>query len=1153
MCDTVALINKYKHTGMGTMLREWEQDLRRVIQKTDAPFLGLMGDSLSSQARTGIAEAISEDPTIEGYIRRLYRYPALFAVHLTYAVMSGMGQSGNYDLYRHICAAAQLKMEPGVDDREALWGAFRTAVLQIGLEVSPRTSGHHFMADTYLRQVGVPIAFADDLAERMLFFAKTAGLPDADDPDGITRWQAALDTKLVAPFSRVAQRAVAFDTQGFYTRTFIKVYESDGSLNGENRLEQAMARAFEVLGRGGRLRRAALPFLVFNFNGMGVFVPAAESPRNIEVIVDGDRQTFNAGMADELFHITDPLPLCISVNDSASQQTIQYEVWGDEKSNRMLLFNEQGRLKGRAQLGMADALVLPPGKYTALCRFEPTGIQAEEVSDEPRIFSFPIFLHPGEQRVFANGPAALTLQGEGRLLAIWSGSTKGTKDSVEFNFGPLSLDLEFPVDWLTAAAVEFEVVLSNAPDATPTAFPVEADIEGHASFVVSNTPWYSSLQPGLSRILAEIRRRGESRTLLRTSVLYWSGLESVSSSLKFQLSRPPLNLLDKHSENFAVTDIQIKPKDNISRHLSLSFQLDSRRVQTLVWNAPGVFVEVTRLNEAGTRTSTKRSLGSTEVVSLTSSKQIVVSSSESGELSVGDWTQMTDFSRQTSKQLSASFLASRITPQSQVLTFRALGTTVNLPLLKLVQPHSIDSISDKVVDGQLLVKLESTAEIDAILVKANELLSGLDIEIEIPANNPDLTNWRLGRARLMTLPKAEGGFVSSLFISFDQQDASAWTFRFDGKIAGIWGHLQNQRLDQFAAGFLCDESGAPASYSKLSEKLKELSDKQSLVIFRRLNDALLPCYALESWTSMRWLSKTWAELVERWTDKEGEGITDLIDMACSRPPEDAAPSWMPQLYVGADLPGVFAANAVTYRQVNEVGHPLAKSLRAIAQVSKAYPAVFGDLLHLCVAMGFSNFPAIARGAAPKNFSVESYVQALRQVESSSFDFVRLEDSTFMPDSGDFLGPIHFRWAKVRLKASYENTLDGNSIRRGQAIGLCLYFRKVMPTINGAAFPRLKGIRPYIEPWPVTDDEFMSSDVAQQNENLANIQHFLSMFALHCRAAERNPNSLKSLMTTLKASELPVEACIAYLLQVGDSFFAYFLLLWEVALKGEQAT
>ena len=1135
------------------MLSEWEQDLRRVIQRSETPFLGLMGDALAPQVRAAIDAAIALDPTIENFNSLLYKFPALFAVHLTSEIMSGMGQTGNYDLYRHVLSAAKLTTDLSPDDRFNLWGAFRSAVLHLGLEVAPKTSGHHFMADTYLRQVGVPIAFADDLAERMLVFAKTAGLPDADDPDGITRWQTALDTKLVAPFSRVAQRAVAFDTQGFYTRTFIKVYESDGSLNSANRLEQAMARAFEVLGRGGRLRRAALPFLVFNFGGLGVFVPAGDSPRSIDVDVDGDIQTFNVGMADELFHIPDALPLLVSVSDSASQQTIQYEVWGDEKPNRLLLFNEQGRLKGRAQLGMADPLVLPPGKYMALCRFEPTGVQVEEVSEEPRLFSFPVFLHPGEQQVFANGPAKLTLQGEGRLLAIWTGSTKGTKDSVEFNFGPLQLDLEFPVDWLTNSGGAFEVVLSNASGAAPTAFPIDADSQGHAHFDVSGTAWYSSLRPGLSRILAEIRRRGEARALLRTSVLYWSGLVSISSSLKFQLSSPLQNLLEKYCENFTVTESQIKPKDNVSRHLSLSFQLDSRRVQTLVWNAPGVFVEVTRLNEAGTRSTTKRPLGSTEVVSLTSSKQIVVSSSESGELSLGDWTLMADFSRQTSKSLAASFLASRITAQSQVLTFRALGTTVNLPLLKLVQPHSIDSIVDKVVDGQLLVKLESTAEVDAILVKARELLSGLDIEFELAANNNEWTNWRMGRARLMTLPKSDGGFTSSLYIAFDQQPASAWTFRFDGRIAGMWGHLQNQRLDQFATGFLCDETGAQAGFSKLSTSLSELTDRQSLVVFVRLNEELLPCYSLESWTSMRWLSKAWDDLVQRWTTHENEGITDLVAMACARPPEDAALSWMPQMYIGANLPGIFAAEADVCRQVNEIGHPLAKSLRAIAQVSKVYPAVFGDLLHVCVAMGFSNFPAIARGAPPKNFSLETYTQGLRQVESSNFDFVRLEDSTFMPDAGDFLGPIHVRWAKSKLVTAYVDTLEGNSIRRGQAMGLCLYLRKVMPTINGSTLPRLKGTRPYIEPWPLPEDDCIASDVAQQNENLAHIQHFLSLFALHCRAAARTPDSLKSIMTTLKSSELPVDACIAYLLQVGEAFFAYYLLLWEVALKGEQAT
>jgi hypothetical protein len=227
------------------MLVDREVELRALVKRSDAPFLGLLGETISKDAQVEIDGAISSDSTIDGYIRLLYRYPALFSIHLTSTLMAGMGQTGNFELYPHIRKALQLSKELTVDETEALWLAFRRAALGLGLEVSPRVSGHHYMADTYLRQAGVPLAFADDLAEKMLSFAKSAGLPDGDDPEGIIRWQAALELKLGPPFSRVAQKAVTFDTQGFYTRCFIKVHESGSASQSANTLEHAMAKAFE--------------------------------------------------------------------------------------------------------------------------------------------------------------------------------------------------------------------------------------------------------------------------------------------------------------------------------------------------------------------------------------------------------------------------------------------------------------------------------------------------------------------------------------------------------------------------------------------------------------------------------------------------------------------------------------------------------------------------------------------------------------------------------------------------------------------------------------------------------------------------------------------------------------------------------------------
>lgn len=1137
------------------MLSTWEQELRVVIQKSDAPFLGLLGEALSPEVQVGVTSAIAIDRTVEGYVRLLYRYPALFAIHLTSTLMAGMGQTGNFDLYRHIRTVLQRDVVPTTDEREGLWSAFREAVLRLGLEVSPRTSGHHYMADTYLRQVGVPLAFADDLADKMLIFAKTAGLPDGDDPDGIARWQSALESRLLPPFSRVAQKAVAVDTQGFYARFFLKVHESGGASPGANPLEQAMAKAFEKLSGGGRFRRAAVPYLALNDGSLGVFVPGAESARTIEITVDGLPRSYPVGLEDEFLRISEPLPYVVAVRDEGSQLATQYDVWRDDKPNRMLVFTKTGRLKGWAQLGMEDTLILPPGDYTALSRFHPTGLNVEALSEAPRLYTFPVFLHPGQQQLLSNGPAVLTLQGEARPLALWKGPVRGTKELVEFNYGQLGLDLEFPLDWLAVSSGQFEVFLfSNTCDASAVV-PVVADEKGCVTLSVSDASWRDTLPPGLSRILAEIKRPGEVRALLRTSVLFWNGLEAVSSGLKFRLKRNPVNLVVTHCENFAVTDGLIAPKDDLSRHLSLTFQIDQHRVQTLVWNAPGVFVEVTgsNANESAVRYRTKRALGSTEVVSLTSDKQIIVSASESGELSLGDWVQLTDFSRLTSKVLPASFLASRITAHSDTLTFTPSGASVAIPLLRLVRPHYVHNISDKFAEGQLVVKLESPNEIDAVLVKAREALTGQDIEVELQSNTSNSTSSPLGRARLMTLAHTSGGFTASVYLSLELWKAGAWTFTFDGRIAGIWGHLQNQRHDQFATGFICDSSGAQASSTSLITELSELTDEQSLEVFMRVQRELLPCYAESSWTSMRWLSTAWRLLVEKWRSHEAVGVTIFIDMACSRPSEESEPSWMPQYHIGADLPFIFALAAADYRKVNENRHPLSRSLRVMATVKREYPAVFQDLLHPGAAMGFSNFAAITRGSAPRDFLLERYGHALQQMDAAPRDLIRREEASFIPEAGDYLGPIHYRYAEACLESAYENFLGGNEIRRGQAIGLCLHLRKSMPTLEGSVIPRLKGTRAIVSPWAPPRSDSLDPEQAQKQENLQNIVHFLSLFALHCRVGARSPGTLHSFMSKLRSAERPVEACIPYLLQVGDAFFAYYLLLWEVVLTSEDPT
>lgn len=330
-------------------LTQSEKVVMKAIRESDTPFLGLLGETLTPEMRQAMTKAIAAEPTVSGYIHRLDSYPALFAVYLAWHVMRGMGLSGHFSLYPHIQEALCMNREPSQAEREPLWHAFRLTLLHLGLDPSPRTSGPHFMVDEYLRQAGVPLPFVDDLARKMLLFARKVGLPDDDDPEGIASWQASLDAKLEIPFSQTARKALAFDRHGYYTRIFLRVHAAGGApRDATNKLERAMEQAFKESG-GSTLRRAVLPRVIFHDGYLGLFFPGGEE-QEWTVTVDDVARQYRIGAEDRFFPISQPLPCEVVVRSQSGGQKMQVTLWEDDKPNRLLFFSDTGRLAGRGQL-----------------------------------------------------------------------------------------------------------------------------------------------------------------------------------------------------------------------------------------------------------------------------------------------------------------------------------------------------------------------------------------------------------------------------------------------------------------------------------------------------------------------------------------------------------------------------------------------------------------------------------------------------------------------------------------------------------------------------------------------------------------------------------------------------------------------------------
>lgn len=1127
-------------------LTQSEKAVKKAIRESEAPFLGLLGETLTNDMRAAVQKAIAANPTVAGYVNRLESHPALFAVNLAWHVMHGMGKGGHFSLYPHVQEALGMNREPGQTEREPLWTTFRLSLLSLGLEPSAQTSGTHFMANEYLRQAGVPLPFVDDLAAKMLTFAKKVGLPEDDDPEGIAAWQAALDARLELPFSQTARKALALDRQGYYTRVFLRVHAAGGQVvNASNVLEVAMAEAFKGAGTTP-IRRAALPRVMLHDGCMGVFFPGGED-QEWSLEVDGTTRSYRSGAEDRFIPLSPALPTEVKIRGQNNGQKMQVTLWVDDRPNRLLFFSETGRLVARGQLAQVGELSLPPGRYAVLARFAPSGVEADEIANEPALYSFALYLEPGERRVLANGPARLEVLAECIPLIRWLGEAHTSKEGVEFQHGEMVLEVVLPTDWLRQAAA-YELTLHPGEQGQPRVEALQLDADGKARVHVADLARQAGWKPGLMRLVVELRRANEARILLRAATLYWLGLDRISRGLRFHCTNWPENLKLEFGENLERKGNDLVLKDTAARGIRLVFALSDKRQQSLTWNVTGVFVEVETVADGGASSRARRALGSTETVSLTSAKQIVVIASDPGTLRLGDWSLRVDFSRHASKMLGAAFLASRLAPGANALVYENEVTGTSLELLRLTQPHEVAGFTTQVQSGQFVIRLHVNEAVEAVAVRVSALLSDDEDEFTLAANAPEWSGSRFGRARLMVLQSETGGHTAYVYLDLDYWPAGAWMFNLDARIKGVWGHLQNSRQDVFSAGLLWAGDGQALAPKAWLDQLENMEDKPASELLARLHAALQICYAQEAWERIAWLGEAWTALAQHWRGREEEALPILADMAAMRPPADSSPSWVPQLSIAATLPGLFALAAGEYRCVNEKPHPTTKALRAMNDMELCWPAVFPDLLHVSAAAACGNLHAIAaRGAPPEGFDPQRYIEALHSVPYQEYEYP-LSDEDTLPGQGSYLGPLHYRHAWRALEIAYERTLQGNDIWRGQGIGLAQHACKVMPTLDGWGIPAAwHGRSPHLDAWHADPDAVEEEEVLQQRENLDHIAHLLAGLALACRREARLPGALDRYLSQLNQATFSVAGPLAFLLKIGEALFAYYLLLWEFVL------
>lgn len=1137
-------------------LLRMEQRFTNWLDSSETPLLGLYSDQLTASLRKPVRKALDavQDP-FRVYRHGLERWPAVFAAYLTAYVVDGYGTTGNAAVWPYVADALFAgRRQLSLLEQDVLWQAYRRACIRLGLEVVPAGSMSNYRVAEFLHQAGVPARYLDLLTERMLHHAKLSGTPEADDPKDLALWCDALVERLGPPVPVTVARAIEADRGGFYARLFLRVLAGDDAdPTGSDRTTHA--RMAEVVAAAQTDQRQLLqnglsiPRVVWRDDLLGVELPAGSSTE-WQIDVDGQAQSYlGANEARFIPFELPPLPGAVRISRGNGHPSKSVEVWADGRNNRLLAFDGAGALAGSTFLNAGEPLHVEPGPVTLVMRFRPDGAETEltELCLEPRLYAMSCELAPGLQLKLQRGPAEVTIVARSRpTLTLMGQAFRGIGGNELYATTGLTLRCQVPVELLADDPASLVVAVSAQGTDEALELPLEPNAEGAVALDLE--PIFQGWTPGLVRLRIELRRSGLRRSMARLATWLWVGLTLIEERSRFQCTVLPTNLDPNASDNLSRDEAQrvLTYRSDAKRFFRLVFRVDSGRIVQFTAAVPGAFMVLKRFRDGQVDEQALRK-GAVLALRSDSREVLEVHSTRGGTLRLGRMCHEIS-PRIGLRRLHLSTLAEYLEPGINRLSIEHPSGFLE-PLLQLVTPHRVLAMTSREEGGIFRIQLDLPAAADALRCAAYDILTGQELDLDLVCND---TIARLDRSAFAWLTCGErqvsGQFRHTLEFPLERWHTGAWLLQVEARLSGHWGSLVNEREDVYAWGFLLDEVGAPAPRAWLLGQVEDADTETAIRVFKRMHQALLPCYAPDVWNGIRWLADGWQHLARTFAPTRGQILTELLVLDALTPPETSQASWFPLLMPGVALSWIYSAAAIDYRSIGK----RAGLIGEISQIQQPLSELFVQHhLEQTLALGFRNVMDMQRGAPPHSFSLMRYRQALavRNIDDS---WSQLSREDWRPTEGDYLGPVHWRYALGSLERRYRATLTGNATRRGWAMNLVhsLYHLNLGDLAQGlpAHLHEALGLGLLI---PMPGDGW-----SQEQQNLRLIDHLLCLFAAVCRWESRS-SALPAWQDSLREAALPdvtaVSQALGYLLYVGRDVFEFYLLLWELVFAADADT
>ena len=1099
-------------SGSATTLQKLEHEARQKIEASTTPYIGLIPELLAPDSQRFIADALHRaGGQFSNLESGLKRFPALFLSYIVISLKQSLGpeKSSVYDsLSLALSPSAQYQSRHG--EREALWRAFRRACQKLELPVSNRQFGSNYMVDAYLEQTGIAEANLDKVWDRMNVFARKHGLPDEYDLHGQQLWYSRFCASLNKPFSVRSKRALENDATGYYLQQFyLACSDSATSINSES------------------FQDVSLPYLMFDGDTLALAFSASTRHQIWTLDIDGHCQRIETGAEVITVDLETYDTNQVSVS-SLSEAEFLFTLWQSDRNNQFAFFEADTHRFISSHSLTEDGVVLNPGRYRILSRFsiELDWLHTEECL-ECDFYWGEFQLDAGKKAVIERGPATFLVRTHSHAVLELEGPLYTPYSGVSFySSETLNIKTKLPEEWELGTG-DYELVLSIP--STNDECTVPLTLLGNHQASVSMASISESWGNTFNRVNISLRKTGQKRPLARTSCMVWFGLQELAGGFMPVCSKLPENLSIDFSENIrhSANMATLVVKDVKVPFLTLGFKVNKRLVQ-LKFALPGTYTYLEHTHEDVRREILIPS-GTTLSASYHDRRLIRIYSTEHGQLMLGDKLIYDNFVHKPWIKLSLASLLDHIEGQNNCLTF--VSENYSTTLLKLVSPHNITEWKAESKQDSIDLSFTTHAPLEIVNVTARELLTEKNISQEFQSDQL-LTTQGSSELNGMLISSAQAPYHHQLTLSLAHLPDGLWFFQFNAKINGRWGVLSNVRQDQYAQLIYIESGWVKPDFNQILNHIQQLSLPRKNMVLMTVNGILRTCFEKSCWESVHPLKKLWQQLL-RCQDVTGvDNLRILLPFTEVLPDENASPSWVPLLHIGAYNTNIYTAKGVSYRRIDTAHSVNLRCYKAINESAKDLgQTIRTEIIESVVAVAFSNSKEFTQGKdAPINLSLETFGQLLHSTYQSS-TWEKLQRAQSEPSLGELLGSYHLLYCQKELLTNLRRTEQGNDYLRPAMLRLANRCRDS----NSQVMPSLI---------PQTYFSYEREGIVLQE-----VSRLASILARTCREQSRGKNILEILLNRLR-QELPGEiqdlhSVLSFFLSVAGSLFHYYLLLWEV--------